>query len=257
MLQEHEKLHEDMLPLAKAALKKWQYLKRYITKAYGEAYWEMNWNAAGWQYYDGNEAWEETKSLMNEGKKYIALHSAELLAGDNMPATFEDDFNAAGDAFKNKYSAFLAAEEAAWSGTDDKIAANNDIYEKIISVCEDGQAISDDETFSKLFSFERMSELVSPPGSSTAVIMVTSKETGAPLIAGVTVDGTDRSVETVDGKAEIGQLAAKKTTFTVIADGFEEEHVTMTLKNGVTSRMVVEMKPLVMELPAGSDTVEV
>ncbi len=168
-----------------------------------------------------------------------------MLAGDNMPADFKDAFNAAADAFNLKYAAFLAAEETSWEGTDAKIAANNDIYTQIISICEDGQAIfSDDDTVKKQFSFERMSELVSPMGSSTAILTVVNKDTGTTLIADVAVEGTDRTVGTVDGKAEIGQLAAKETVFTITADGFKEATVTMTLKKGVTSRMIVEMSPM-------------
>ncbi len=35
---EHETLRQDMVPLSKTCLKKWQFLKRYITKAYAEEY---------------------------------------------------------------------------------------------------------------------------------------------------------------------------------------------------------------------------
>ncbi|MEO5572818.1 MAG: carboxypeptidase-like regulatory domain-containing protein [Bacteroidia bacterium] len=255
---EHERLRQELIPINKQSLKLWQYLKRYISKLYPDNP-EMQraaWNAAGWNHYDNNNAWVETKALMNMGSQYILTHKTELLANNNMPATFEALFNEQALLFTTTYTAFGLAEEAAVVGTDAKIDANNGIYNQVITICLDGQAIFEgNDTLKGQFSFEKVSQLVSPQGASAVKFHVANSENGLPM-TGVEIQlaGSDKKVTTNEsGDAEMTQLAAGTPEFILKADGFSEKRVSMVL-TGTTKREDVSMEPLFTgEMNVGSD----
>lgn len=257
----HETKRQDMMELSKTCLQQWQYLKRYIAAAYATEYHDMNWNAAGWSHYSeaANQNWEQVRALMNEGSLYISQNNATLSANENMPAGFSASFRASELDFNAAYDAFLQAEETARLGTENKITANNDIYAQAIELCLDGQAIyTNSGEIKRLFSFEAVSELVSPRGASTLVVTVTTDD--MPLAgAEISINGSDRTVTTDgNGRAEIGQLAAGNITGNVAADGYNTMPYSITLETGTTGRIAVAMTPLFTgELKVGPITTPV
>ncbi len=239
---EHETLQKEMIAIAKTCRNLWQGLKRYITKAYSEEYWKMNWDAAGWQNYEqaSNDNWDKVIAMMVEGSSYIATHKAALT---QMPAGFEADFNAAKDSMQDKYSAFTQAETDASLGTDAKITANNDVYAQVIEVCQDGQYIyTDDDTMKELFSFEKMSQMVDPPGA--AGLKGTVTEDGQPQ-AGLTVElenGNKTVITDAEGAFNFGNQLASGTDKLIIKNGDEilkEEDV--IIPKGVTVNEKIEL----------------
>jgi hypothetical protein len=258
---EHELLRQEMLPLNEQCLNFWQRLKRYIAKLYPDSpdSQKTAWAAAGWNHYDNNDAWVETQALMSMGSQYIAEHKTELLANDNMPAGFEAAFNAQSDLFNTKYSTFIQAKESAVVGTDEKIDANNDIYARTIVICLDGQAIYDgNETLKGQFSFEKVSDLVSPPGASAVKFFLINTATGLPINgAEIKLKNSTRLVTTDEnGYAEMTQLASGDAVFTITADGMTDKSLTMTL-TGTTKSEHVNMEPLFAgEMNVGSEQPE-
>lgn len=239
---EHEKLRQEMVAIGKTCRNMWQGLKRYITKAYAEEFWVMNWDAAGWNNYEAasNENWDKIIAMMNEGSAYITLHAAELT---DMPAGFVTDFNAAKDAMQAKFSAFTSAESAASIGTDAKVTANNDVYAKVVEVCLDGQYIfNDDDTMKELFSFEKMSELVKPVGA--AGLKGTVTKDGVPQ-AGIIVEleeGNKSVITDAEGAFNFGNQLASGTDTIILKKGDEilmEEDV--TIPAGVTKKEDIEL----------------
>ena len=192
------------------------------------------WDAAGWQYYTEatHENWDKLKEMLSMASLFMEENSAKLLTEGFMPPDFIDNFEAKRAEYLAKYNAFDLALENAMKGTNDKITANNTIYDKIVSLCLDGQtAFKNDETRKKLFSMEAVSSLVKPTGSATVVVELKNAETGASIPAfDVTNLETERTV-TADnnGRAEMGQQAEGTKNYRIVADGFPEDTISVAL----------------------------
>lgn len=239
---EHSKLLEELKPLFKTCQKKFMYLKRYITFAYDKQYWEINWNSCGWDMYDTEMNWSEARNMYAKALQYINEHSADLLANNNMPATFEADFKADVILFNKKVADFGDAKIAAQEGTDAKIDANNELYAKIItSICEVGQVIAESDTVKNEFSFEKMSEMISPVGAAGLKGVVTKAgEPQAGLI--VELDGKKTVMTDEGGFYNLGNNLASGKGKIVVKKGDEiltEEDV--IIPAGVTVHENIEL----------------
>ncbi len=256
--EQHKLLQEQLKTINKDSLKRWQYLKRYIAKLYPDSpeMQKTGWEAAGWNHYDSNNDWKETKACLIMGSEYIKNHSTELLANENMPATFEAQYNLQMKLFTDTFTAFGLAEEAAVVGTDDKITANNGIYDQVITVCLDGHVIFEgNDTMQGQFSFEKVGKLVAPTGPSAVKFHVINPVTGLAIVgAEITKKGSDKKVNTNEqGDAEMNQLAAVLTEFILKADGFSDKTISLTL-TGTTKHVDVSMEPLFAgEMNVGSE----
>lgn len=244
----HSMLRLELMTIGKTCRQDWQSLKMYIKTAFAPEQWQIQWDAAGMNsYYDaGNNNWTSLTELMSEGSAYIAANSAVLLAGDNMPAGFEAQFNASKDALNDKFSEFTVAEVNAEFGQEQKMDASNSVYDQAIMMGEDGFHLFDGEVLKQnMFSFAAVCELIDPRGSSTAILTVLNATTGMPMIAEVELVGSDRKVTSgADGRVEMGHLAQGENSFKVTADGFTTQTVTLNLNVGATSRTEVEMAPM-------------
>jgi hypothetical protein len=243
----HETVRIEMTGKAKVCLKKWQFLKRYIYDAYPQAMHKTMYNAAGWTDYEkaASQNWEHVSALMNAGSSFIQLHQAELMANDNMPAGFPAEFMAASASFNESYNIFKQRMQEAAAGTQAKIKANNDLYRKIISVCEDGyQLFSDNPALQQQFSFNKLSEMVTPPGASSVIVTVTSAVNNQPLpMATVTVRGVEYTTN-AQGRMEKHQLSAGPADIIAEADGYLPFEETVTLNTGTAKHIHIQLAPL-------------
>ncbi|MEO5571526.1 MAG: hypothetical protein ABIT08_14050 [Bacteroidia bacterium] len=99
-----------------------------------------------------------------------------------MPDDFKDNFKTATIDFNIKYDAFILAQENAFQGTVDKVAANNSIFIKFSDLCADGQTIfAKDETRKALFSMEAVASLIKPTGTATVAVELTNSQTNVPV----------------------------------------------------------------------------
>lgn len=249
---EHESLRIELVPLGADCRELFQGLKRYIADAFGPALEITNWDAAGWQNYTeaANNNWDKLREMLSMATLYIEENEAKLLADGFMPADFKDNFEAARVAFNGKYDAFILAEENAEAGTAAKINANNAIYEKIVSLCLDGQTcFMKDDVKKKLFSMEAVSEKIKPTGSATVVVELTNSETNA-AIPGFAITNleTERTVTADDnGRAEMGQQATGSKQYRVVADGFPEQIITVDVKAGTKTIEKLSLAPIISE----------
>ena len=247
---EHATIRNAMQGKGHECLRAWQSLKRYIKSAMPEALWDANWNAAGWNSYAdaANFNWDKMNELMVNGSVYLAAHADELKANENMPDAFAASFDALKAEFALLYDSFIHARENAVVGTQDKMVANNAVYARVIACAEDGQFLfEDNEAMRKQFSYDAVSELVSPSGSSTLIVTVTDAETTMPLAgAEVHVNGTDRTVITdAEGRAEIGVLSAGAVSGTIVRDGYTDSTFDTTLTTGTTTRIEAALTAMV------------
>ncbi len=242
---EHESLRVDMLPLAEVCREKWQYLKRYIAVSFEPLKHVQNWDAAGWENYsDSWHSWDKLAEMCRMANEFIIENEATLKDVGTMPDDFKDVFAECSAAFVEKYNAFLMAQENAMQGTNDKIEANNAIFEKVSEICADGQIIfMKDEVKKRLFSMEAVSELVKPVGAAGLKGIVT--QDGKPQ-AGLLVEleNGNKSVTTdVDGAFDFGNQLASGTDTIIVRRGDEilaEDEV--VIPAGVTKREEVKLR---------------
>jgi len=218
----------------------WQQLKRYIASAYPDDLQKPKLEAAGSDYYReaAREDWENLSMLMQAGSNFIGNNTADLTASNNMPLTFQGDFNTLKTDFDDLYLDFKNAEQIAFTQTETKINANNGIFEKLMDMFLDGQQIfKKTPATQKQFIFESVLELVSSPGSSGLKGTVTKQVDAMPIEgAKLTLVELVKAVQTdASGKYDFGNFAAGTYTLRVEAAGFVTIEEKVVIETGVVS----------------------
>ncbi len=190
-----EMLRISMTEAANTAILKWKSLRAYIKSSYPAAMVKPQEEAAGYGYYETatNYDWEDLTELLKSGATFITNNTAALTTG-GMPAGFALAYTNAQTAFNDLYDDFKDSEQDSVEGTDVKMEANNDIYDKLIDMFEDGIIIYDNNAAKrKRFIFEQVKSLVTPPGGgggggipATSLVVkgkVTHSVTGDPIVS--------------------------------------------------------------------------
>jgi hypothetical protein len=166
----HAVLHVELEAEGKPCCQHFQILKGYIKTAYPTTFTIM-YNSAGMGHYEsaakGN--WVSINALNNAMNSFMAdpAHLAALLAGLNMPTGFPTTVSDDATTFAGLYSDFISAKSTT-TAKNAKIAANNLLYAAIMAVCSDGKKVFiNDAGQIKLFTFDTVKDLLSPPGSAS------------------------------------------------------------------------------------------
>ena len=247
---EHEAVRFDMLPMAEELRDLWQALKRYISEAYGPTQEVANYGAAGWSHYEESvHSWEKLIEMCTMATTYMEEHAGTLKDVGYMPDDFPANFNEKAQVMADTYHNFLSKIELAMEGTAAKIAANNAIYDKIVSLCLDGQVIfKRDEVKRKQFSMEAVSELVKPVGA--AGLKGTVTKNGIPQ-AGLIVElenGSLHVLTDVDGAFDFGNRIASGDDTLIVRNGDEIlSEGEINIPAGVTKRenVVLPVTPVI------------
>lgn len=229
---------------------KWQMLKRYIADAFPADEQKAMLESAGFNYYDkaGNNNWDSVKGLITSGSTFINAKLAILMANDNMPLTFQAEFDVEKADFEILHQQFIQAEEASRVGQGIKMNANNAIHADLMSMLLDGQEIfKKEEALLKQFVFAELLYLASGTGTAGFKGRVTT--VGTPVgIQGVqvTVKNTSKTTQTdTDGKYEINQLASGIYTISFEKAGYQPKTIeNWEVKVGTVSNLNVELTPL-------------
>jgi hypothetical protein len=234
--------------LAATCMADWQKLKRYIADSWPPELQKPKTDAAGQNYYNkaGNNDWEACRGLITAGSNFIAANLGTLTDNDNMPATFQDTFNADKTAFETKHQEFLDSEESSSVATENKITANNDIHSKVMVMFLDGQEIfKDNEAVKKQFVFDQVLNLASGTGTAGVRGTVTDSTTSAPIAnAAVTfVINEKTSITDEDGKYQVTQVAAGTYSISFIAEGYVHQTVSQQIKTGTISTLNIQLVP--------------
>jgi hypothetical protein len=166
----HELLLVDLKAAGKPCLQKFQTLKSYIKTAYPTTFTIM-YNSAGMAHYDkaANGNWVEMTGLNDDMNTFLAnpAHVTALEALLNMPTTFPADVIGVTGTFGGLYTSFITAKSTT-TAKNEKIAANNVLFHLLMGVCDDGKIVYiNDAGQIKLFTFEDVKTLLSPPGSAS------------------------------------------------------------------------------------------
>ena len=241
---EQEIARINLLAKLTLCLDKLNALRLYIRDAYTvSAIREVRMMEAGFGDYEkaAEANWEKLEAIMNNAKVFIGLHEAELLAGDNMPAGFKADFDALAATVNPEVVAMQNMRENNKQGTSEKILANNNLYTKVMAVCEDGTYIfRNDSAKASQFVWSSVSEIITPPGAAGLRGDVKDELTSEVIVgASVNVKRADSPMITVvtdvDGKYLFGSLPVGDYEGKVTNEGYQSVGFTVTISTGVVS----------------------
>jgi len=241
---EQEIARINLLAKLTLCLDKLNALRLYIRDAYTvSAIREVRMMEAGFGDYEkaAEANWEKLEAIMNNSKVFIGLHEAELLAGDNMPAGFKADFDALAATVNPEVVAMQNMRENNKQGTSEKILANNNLYTKVMAVCEDGAYIfRNDAAKASQFVWSSVSEIITPAGAAGLRGDVKDELTSEVIIgASVNVKRVDSPMITVvtdaEGKYLFGSLPAGDYEGKVTNEGYQSVGFTVTISTGVVS----------------------
>jgi hypothetical protein len=246
----HESVRAELVLVAAVCLKRFRSLKRYIATAYPSNP-SQALNSAGWGYYTdaSNQSWADVSSLCEASIKFIGEHLSELTAGNNMPVGFQQMFIDSFDIYTTTFKLFDQRLQAARTGTESKLVANNDLYHTVMDYfCLDGQNIFEDSfAISREYSYEAVSEMLAPSGPSSLVVETVKDEDGVMVPMSsveISIVGTDiHETTNAAGRAEANRIANGPIKVRATADGFEDRLIDVTL-DGTRKHLKIVMVPL-------------
>ena len=246
---QYETANVNLKKQGRTCCDKWQMLKRYIADAFPADQQKPMLEAAGYNYYDkaSNNNWDSVKGLMTSGSTFITATLTDLLANNNMPATFQGEFDTEKGKFETIHQEFIQAEEESRVGQDTKMNANNTIFADLMNMLLDGQEIfKNEEPLLKQFTFTELLYLASGTGTAGFKGRVTEIGTDIPIEGvNVAIKGSNKTAVTdIDGRYEITQLASGKYTIVFDKVGYESKVITdFVVKVGTVSNLNVELTP--------------
>ncbi len=237
----------------KEALDIWQGLKRYNADAFPKNQQKAKLEEAGQNYYEdaSKNDWDATKGLLSSGNLFITNNLAELVANDNMPPAFATQFSTLKTQFTTLHLDFLNKRETSETGTQEKIIANNIIYDKLMSMLLDGQYIfRNDPATKKQFVFADLIYKASGAGTAgikgtvtDAVSQLPLKDVEIRLLLTVKKGKTDE-----EGKYEITRVAHGEFNIEARLAGYETKIISkFEILVGTVSTVNIELTPIVPE----------
>lgn len=219
-------------------------LRLYIRDAYNDpAEREVRWKEAGFNDYAAamKYNWEKLKGLLKNANDFITNHLSDLTANNNMPPAFQTTISDIKTQVDSAVTKLLGLRENSKQGTQDKIAANNELNKQKNAICEDGQHVfRKNDAKRAQFVWESIMEIVSPPGKAGLKFDVKEDQTNNPIFE-VTgkfqkPGGTIITAKTgKDGKASIDSLEPGKYTGTIEHPDYNTLKVDFEISTGVTS----------------------
>lgn len=241
--------HIDLTLKADTCLQEWQKLKRYITDAFPEAYHKTNFNAAGMPYYAKAAAynWDAIQELLNAATIYITANKPALLANQNMPDPYADNFENLKTEYQTLHQTYITTTANEPTKTLAKIEANNAIYNSLINMFLDGQEIFKNQPVTKqLFTFDQVLTLISGPGTAGIKGYITSALNSTPITNGtVTILNTDKLTLTdKQGHYQLLQLEAIEYNIEISAPEYQTQTITHQIHTGTISTLSISLQPL-------------
>jgi hypothetical protein len=227
----------QLITLADQAIQQWRGLRTHIFRSFIPSLHKPMLESAGNEYLDKayNKNWEQVTLLLTAGSNFLTAKNAELTAG-GMPAAFPLAYEAARTAFNNLYLQFMDFEQDQPEGTDEKITANNTIFEKLSSMFDDGRFIHENNPARQLrFIFAHVQELVSSnPGNSSQQAtfrgVARDNATNAPLQDVLLEIGTHTTTSLADGSFELSFNISNVATLPVAISKPGYQNVISTLQ---------------------------
>ena len=156
-----------------------------------------------------------------------------------MPETFPAAFSGAGASFINLSVTFFEIDNEKKMLVNQKIEANNAVYESVISMLKDGQQIfKDDVAVKKLFVFDQ--QLATRTGAGSASFSGNIKNDSKMPVVGASVVSSQlgyQAVTNAKGHFSIKRMAAGDYTFTISFPGYAPVVQQVSLTAGVATKL--------------------
>ena len=223
----------------------WQNLKVYITKAYSKDLAPGMLDAAGADLYKkvSSNNWGALTALINAANTVIADNLADLTANNNMPATFQATFQTAGDNCIQLATIFFEADNAKKFVVQNKLAANNAIYESTIEMLKDGQQIFKDNASVKPF-FVFSEQAATQEGKNTASVFGYIKNDAKLPIVGAIITSKELGYSAATnekGRYSINHMVEGDYTLTMSCPGYISQDIQVTVVAGVKTKATVTL----------------
>ncbi len=163
-----ETSYKEMVKTVNLCNRNFRKLRNHIGNAFSKDVVKGKVEAAGEPHYKKsmNRNWAETELMLTSATTFITENNADLSAG-GMPPQFVLDFDTAKNQFIGYYAAFTDAEQDELEGTDQKINANNAIWDTLTGMFDDGQVIYEDNPAKReRFIVSRVWNLISSSGNT-------------------------------------------------------------------------------------------
>jgi hypothetical protein len=173
----------DLKQAGKKSLFHWKSLKRYIRVSFPEEDHKAMWESAGEDHYEmaNQKNWGELRNMLTAGQNFIVANTALLVAG-GMPATFAASYAGSRTIYNDALTNFTNLELDEVEGTDQKVIANNLLYNRLMDMFEDGTHLFEDVPAKReRFVFTHLKEIITNPGNSSGANDI--------VIAGTMTDG--------------------------------------------------------------------
>ena len=190
------------------------------------------------------EHWLSLLGLMSAAIPFVNAHKADLCADNNMPDNFDTLMQAQKTEFEAIYKAWNAADTAASTQTDEKIAANNAIYAKMMAMLADAK-LAFPKNDPMLVKFVGTNIFAQIRGTKAAGIMgkVTVDTTTGTAIANakISIVSLSKSCMTnAEGRFDLSPIAAGIYTIQIEAEGYEPFVIEdYEIKTGIIGRLNV------------------
>ena len=225
-----------------------QYLKGYIEYAYrkDKAVLKVMLTTAGFDHYAKVQDFDDKAiaPFMNAALKFIADKADIMSAEGKMPADFAARFTAADTAFDDVLESYDTAKSDLSTKADEKVDANNDIYDALQDMLYVGRFIHlEMPERAKDFVFNTLWEKVEPT-KNAGVNGKTMAVGGKKSLIGITITEIltgKTATSDKEGSYNIGPLSEGKYTLLFSAAGYVSQTIEVVITKGVMKRLNVEM----------------
>ncbi len=217
----------------------WQNLKTYITIAFDADQVKDMLKMAGSQFYAkvSLKNWSAGHALIDAANSFIANNLDALTAHDNMPAGFQATFQSDGDAFVAAAADYAAAIVAAKQFTGQKKAANDAIYESLVTMLTDGKKVfANDKLAKKQFVFAELKKMFKGGSASLAGTITNGVGNGIEGAVITSINGLYTGTTNKKGYYHIRRIAEGTYNFTITCPGYTPVDATVTFVAGAKSK---------------------
>ncbi len=239
---------------AEIARNYYQRLKGHIEAAFPDYLVDIKLQAAGQKLYQASadKNWPSLQTLLSMASRFVAANLATLTANDEMPLTFQAEFDAVIQDFRDSLTAFEDIKESKMVDGQERVTALNDIHRRFMPMMTIGQDIfKDNEAVRTQFVFADVLSRVGGTGLAGLNGKVTDSATNLPIFeAHIKIFHPDTPETEYTGTTnEEGEYLVNcpSGTYTVtVAKASYNPHtmVDIVVEVGTVSRVNVKLTPL-------------
>jgi CarboxypepD_reg-like domain len=237
-------LRQDLVAEKSAVMMLYVRLQGYVTEVYknDKTTREAMFTEMGQAYFDKSNV----SGMLTSMIPFVKTYQTVLTNDGLMPATFLMRLEEKEASFSATAQTLNDERNAAPKTTKDKIVANNDLKDRVMSMLKDGQKVFyDNKTIAQKFVWATLLSVVRGVKPTGLIGKVLDSVTDTPLsIATVEIETLSKTVQCdEEGRYEFKDIPADKLRIVFKAEGYQTLVVEgRDVKMGVTGRLNVKME---------------